>query len=139
VSVTHTGVTPQVDGGAAVGPCGEDDCGIREVLDRLGDRWTVLVLVELSKGVRRFRELERAIPGISQRMLTLTTRRLWRDGLVRRTVHPTVPPQVDYQLTEVGRSLAHAVFALADWSREHKDVIGAARQRWDAEHPDAPR
>lgn len=139
MSVTHTAVTAQVGDGAEVGPCGEDDCGIREVLDRLGDRWTVLVLVELSKGVRRFRELQRAIPGISQRMLTLTTRRLWRDGLVRRTVHPTVPPQVDYQLTEVGRSLAGAVSALADWSREHKDVIGDARRRWDAEHPDPPR
>ncbi|MEV4454882.1 helix-turn-helix domain-containing protein [Microbispora sp. NPDC049633] len=104
------------------------------MLDRLGDRWTVLVLVELSKGTRRFRELERAIPGISQRMLTLTTKRLCRDGLVERTVYPTIPPQTDYRLTSMGKSLADMVFALADWSRDHKDAVAAARSRWDQEH-----
>ncbi|MBF9133123.1 helix-turn-helix transcriptional regulator [Plantactinospora sp. S1510] len=135
MSVGHTGITSQVSPPAPVGPCGEGDCGIRDVLDRIGDRWTVLVLVELSKGVRRFRELQRAIPGISQRMLTLTTRRLCRDGLVERTAYPTIPPQVDYRLTAVGRSLADTVFGLADWSAAHKDTIAAARQRWDAEHP----
>jgi DNA-binding HxlR family transcriptional regulator len=103
------------------------------VLDRLGDRWTVLVVVELSKGARRFRELERAIPGISQRMLTLTTKRLCRDGMVERTVYPTTPPQTDYRLTPMGRSLAAMVFALADWSRDHKNAIAAARSDWDAE------
>jgi DNA-binding HxlR family transcriptional regulator len=128
VSVTNTPVTPQADG-----PCGDDDCGIRDVLDRIGDRWTVLVIVELAKGTRRFRELERAIPGISQRMLTLTTRRLCRDGLVERTAYPTVPPQVDYRLTETGRGLAGMIGALADWSRGNKDTIAAARTRWDAE------
>ncbi|MDN3243459.1 helix-turn-helix domain-containing protein [Glycomyces tritici] len=102
------------------------------MLDRLGDKWTVLVVVELAKGVRRFRELERAIPGISQRMLTLTTKRLWRDGLVERTVHPTIPPQVEYRLTPVGRSLSDMVDVLADWSREHKDAIATARADWDA-------
>jgi len=71
MTVGHTGVTPQ-----AIGPCGDDDCGIRDVLDRIGDKWSVLVVVELAKGVRRFRELQRAVPGISQRMLTLTLR-LW--------------------------------------------------------------
>ncbi|PRY43676.1 winged helix-turn-helix transcriptional regulator [Umezawaea tangerina] len=129
MSVAHTGVTPQVHGG----PCGDDDCGIREVLDRIGDRWSVLVLVELAKGVRRFRELERAIPGISQRMLTVTTRRLCRDGMVERTAHPTVPPQVEYRLTPMGESLAGAVRALADWSRDHRDAVGEARAKWDAE------
>ncbi|MBN6057995.1 helix-turn-helix transcriptional regulator [Nonomuraea sp. RK-328] len=104
------------------------------MLDRLGDRWTVLVLVELSKGTRRFRELERAIPGISQRMLTLTTKRLCRDGLVERTVYPTIPPQTDYRLTPMGESLANMVSALADWSRDHKDAITAARSRWDEDH-----
>jgi DNA-binding HxlR family transcriptional regulator len=104
------------------------------VLDRLGDRWTVLVLVELSTGVRRFRELERAIPGISQRMLTLTTKRLCRDGLVERTVYPTIPPQTDYRLTPMGRSLAAMVSALADWSRDHKNAIAAARSGWDLDH-----
>ncbi|MFG2005631.1 winged helix-turn-helix transcriptional regulator [Spirillospora sp. NPDC048911] len=131
MSVTNMPVSPQV-----LGPCGDDDCGIRELLDRIGDRWTVLVLVELSKGVRRFRELERAIPGISQRMLTLTTKRLCRDGLVERNAYPTIPPQVDYRLTEMGRSLAQTIVTLADWSREHKGAIGEARQRWDAEHPE---
>ncbi|WP_433240808.1 winged helix-turn-helix transcriptional regulator [Actinomadura nitritigenes] len=135
MSVTNTAVTSQAGAAPAPGPCGDDDCGIRDVLDRLGDRWTVLVLVELSKGVRRFRELERAIPGISQRMLTLTTKRLCRDGLVERTAYATVPPQTDYRLTPTGRSLAGAVAALADWSRDHKDGIAAARARWDADHP----
>ncbi|MFC5830738.1 winged helix-turn-helix transcriptional regulator [Nonomuraea insulae] len=126
MSVAHTEVTSQADG-----PCGDDDCGIRDVLDRIGDKWTVLVLVELAKGVRRFRELERAIPGISQRMLTLTTRRLCRDGLVERTAYATIPPQVDYRLTPMGSSLAEAVRRLADWSRDHKDAMEDARARWD--------
>lgn len=126
MSVTNTAVTAQVSG-----PCG-DDCGIRDVLDRLGDRWSVLVVVELAKGVRRFRELERAIPGISQRMLTLTTKRLCRDGLVDRLAHPTIPPQVEYRLTDLGRGLAGLVSQLADWSREHTPAIAAARTRWDS-------
>jgi DNA-binding HxlR family transcriptional regulator len=131
MSVTNTAVTPQVTGPVSDGPCGDDDCGIRDVLDRLGDKWTVLVLVELFKGVRRFRELERAIPGISQRMLTVTTKRLCRDGLVERTLYPTIPPQTDYRLTETGRSLTAMIGALADWSRDHKDAIAAARTHWD--------
>ena len=133
MSVPNTAVIPQASGPIPAGPCGDDDCGIRDVLDRLGDRWTVLVVVELSKGARRFRELERAIPGISQRMLTLTTKRLCRDGMVERTVYPTTPPQTDYRLTPMGRSLAAMVFALADWSRDHKNAIAAARSDWDAE------
>lgn len=136
MSVTNTAVTAQVAGTIPDGPCGDDDCGIRDVLDRLGDRWTVLVIVELSKGVRRFRELERAIPGISQRMLTLTTKRLCRDGMVERIAYPTIPPQVEYRLTETGQSLAEAIGALADWSRDHKDRIADARRRWDTEHTD---
>ncbi|WNV90778.1 helix-turn-helix domain-containing protein [Umezawaea sp. Da 62-37] len=127
MSVAHTGVTPQVHGG----PCGDDDCGIRDVLDRIGDKWSVLVVVELAKGVRRFRELERAIPGISQRMLTVTTRGLCRDGMVERTAYATIPPQVEYRLTPMGESLAGAIRHLADWSREHRDAIGGARAEWD--------
>jgi DNA-binding HxlR family transcriptional regulator len=134
MSVRHTAVTPQANSRPPVGPCGEDDCGIRDVLDRLGDRWSVLVVVELAKGVRRFRELQRAIPGISQRMLTLTTRRLWRDGLVDRTVRPTIPPQVEYRLTTMGRSLADTISHLASWSGAHKDEITRSRERWDAEN-----
>ncbi|MFE0459656.1 winged helix-turn-helix transcriptional regulator [Kitasatospora sp. NPDC058965] len=117
------------------GPCGDEDCGIRDVLDRLGDRWSVLVLVELTKGVRRFGALKAAVPGISQRMLTVTTKRLVRDGLVERTVYPTIPPQTDYRLTPTGESLARAVADLADWSRRHKEVIALARARFDRDHP----
>ncbi|MFD5517261.1 winged helix-turn-helix transcriptional regulator [Streptomyces sp. NPDC127066] len=134
MSVGHTGVTPE-----PVVSCGDEheDCGIREVLDRIGDKWSVLVIVELAQGVRRFRQLQRAVPGISQRMLTLTVRRLERDGLVNRTVHPMVPPQVEYELTAMGHSLTHLVKALADWSAEHRDAIAQARQEWDTEHPDS--
>ncbi|KPM53407.1 HxlR family transcriptional regulator [Frankia sp. R43] len=136
MSVRNTAVTTSGVNQAELGPCGDDDCGIRDVLDRIGDKWSVLVVVELSKGVRRFRELQRAIPGISQRMLTLTTRRLCRDGIVHRTVYATVPAQVDYRLTPVGESLVAAIFALADWSREHRDAIAAARRSWDELHGD---
>jgi len=135
VSVTNTAVTSQAGEPVPNGPCGDDDCGIRDVLVRLGDRWSVLVVVELSKGPRRFRELERAIPGISQRMLTLTTKRLCRDGLVDRIAYPTIPPQVEYRLTTMGSSLSDAISALADWSRDHKSAIATARDNWDVEHP----
>jgi DNA-binding HxlR family transcriptional regulator len=134
MSVGHTGVT------TLEGPCAheyEQDCGVREVLDRLGDRWSVLVVAELAAGVRRFRELQRAVPGISQRMLTLTVRRLERDGMLSRTIYPTVPAQVEYELTELGRSLQRQVRALADWSAAHRDAVAAARQRWDTAHPHA--
>ncbi|MFJ3922824.1 winged helix-turn-helix transcriptional regulator [Streptomyces sp. NPDC090022] len=125
MSVGHIGVTDPVVS------C-DDDCGIRDVLDRIGDKWSVLVVVELAAGVRRFKELQRSVDGISQRMLTLTVRRLERDGLVTRTVHPTVPPQVEYELTELGHSLTHLVRALADWSLAHRPRIEAARRAWDA-------
>ncbi|MBH5333999.1 helix-turn-helix transcriptional regulator [Streptomyces pactum] len=146
--VTHTGVT----GPADLAPCGREDhpdCGIRDVLDRLGppatrrhfdvthaDKWSVLVIVELAGGPRRFRELQRAIDGISQRMLTLTVRRLERDGLVLRTVYPTVPAQVDYRLTGTGAGLTHLVKALADWSLAHRAVIAEARSAYDRTHPE---
>ncbi|MFI9588411.1 winged helix-turn-helix transcriptional regulator [Streptomyces sp. NPDC052236] len=134
MSVGHTAVTTE-----PVVRCGEEheDCGIRDVLDRIGDKWSVLVVVELAQGVRRFRQLQRAVPGISQRMLTLTVRRLERDGLVTRTVHPTIPPQVEYALTPTGDSLTHLVKALADWSAEHRDTIARARQEWDSANPDS--
>ena len=135
MSVTHTDVTTPAD----LEPCGlpeHPDCGIRDVLDRVGDKWSVLVVVELSSGARRFGALQRAVDGISQRMLTLTVRRLERDGLVTRTVYPTVPAQVDYRLTETGASLTHLVKALADWSLAHRGVIAATRHAYDQEHPD---
>lgn len=128
MSVGHTGVT------AELAPCGETDhpdCGIRDLLDRVGDKWSVLVIVELGSGVRRFRELQRAIAGVSQRMLTVTVRRLERDGLVVRTVYPTVPAQVTYELTARGASLTHLVKELADWSLENRDAIAESRQEYD--------
>jgi DNA-binding HxlR family transcriptional regulator len=134
VSAGHTPVTPVLE------PCGRPDhpdCGIRDVLDRIGDKWSVLTIVELSSGTRRFRELQRGINGISQRMLTLTVRRLERDGLVLRTVYPTVPATVTYQLTERGRSLTHLVKQLADWSLANKNAIAASRHQWDAANPDS--
>jgi len=135
MSPTHTDVTGQ---SAALEPCGQPDhpdCGIRDVLDRVGDKWSVLVIVELANGPRRFRQLQRAIDGISQRMLTLTVRRLERDGLVLRTVRATVPAQVEYRLTEIGASLTHLVKALADWSLAHSDAIASARNAYDSAHP----
>ncbi|BCJ30063.1 helix-turn-helix domain-containing protein [Actinocatenispora sera] len=139
MSPTHTAVTPTGVPAAQLEPCGKadhPDCGIRDVLDRVGDKWSVLVIVELASGPRRFRELQRAIDGISQRMLTLTVRRLERDGLAIRTVYPTVPAQVDYRLTDRGSSLTHLVRALAAWSSDNKEAIAAARSAYDAEHPD---
>ena len=135
MSVRHTEVTA---GPADLESCGQPDhpdCGIRDVLDRVGDKWSVLVIVELTNGPRRFRQLQRAIDGISQRMLTLTVRRLERDGLLQRTVYPTVPARVDYRLTQTGASLTHLVKALADWSLEHRAIIAQARQSYDSDHP----
>lgn len=135
MSPTHTEVTTPA---ADLEPCGRadhPDCGIRDVLDRVGDKWSVLVIVELARGPRRFRELQRAIDGISQRMLTLTVRRLERDGLLTRTVYPTVPAQVDYRLTPTGASLTHLVQALAEWSLTHRDSIATARHTYDTTHP----
>ncbi len=135
MSVTHTAVTPPV-----IEPCGlpeHPDCGIRDVLDRLGDKWSVLAIAELGSGRRRFRELQRGIHGISQRMLTLTLRRLERDGLVLRTAYATVPVTVSYELTDRGESLTYLVRELADWSLAHKDAIAESRRRWDAANPEA--
>jgi DNA-binding HxlR family transcriptional regulator len=126
--VTNTGVTtPPAD------PAELPECGIRDVLDRIGDKWTLLVCIELTHGVRRFRELQRAVPGISQRMLTLTVRRLQRDGMVRRTVFASVPPRVEYELTPLGRSLSGPLNALAAWADVHRAEIAAARQEWDTD------
>ncbi|MEU4272463.1 helix-turn-helix domain-containing protein [Streptomyces sp. NPDC026092] len=130
----HTEVTTEVTGAEAAGPpvsCAEE-CGVRDVQDRLGDKWTVHVVVELAAGARRFKELQRLVTGISQRMLTLTLRRLERDGLVTRTVYPTTPPQVEYELTATGHSMTHLIKQLIDWSLDHRAVIGRAREAWDA-------
>jgi DNA-binding HxlR family transcriptional regulator len=97
----------------------------------VGDKWSVLVIVLLGQRTHRFNELHRAIEGISQRMLTLTVRALERDGLVSRTVHASVPPRVDYALTELGRTLLVPLGALADWADTHRGDIQAARDRHD--------
>jgi DNA-binding HxlR family transcriptional regulator len=106
-------------------------CQLRDLLDRLGDKWSLLVVELLGAGTWRFMELRREIDGISQRMLTLTLRQLERDGLVRRTVHPVVPPRVDYELTALGASLLDAVSPLVAWTRRHQDEIAAARADYD--------
>ena len=110
-----------------------EDCPVREVLDRVGDKWSVLVIVLLGQRTYRFNELHRAVEGISQRMLTLTVRALERDGLVSRTVYATVPARVDYELTELGRTLLVPLAALYDWANTHRDDIQAARERHDRE------
>jgi DNA-binding HxlR family transcriptional regulator len=110
-----------------------EDCrAVSEVLDRVGDKWSVLVVAMLGDGPKRFNELRRAIASISQRMLTLTLRGLERDGLVTRTVFPTIPPRVDYELTELGRSLLAPVNALGTWARQNRQKIQQARIQFDA-------
>jgi DNA-binding HxlR family transcriptional regulator len=108
------------------------DCrAVSDVLARVGDKWSVLVVTLLGQGPRRFNELRRAIGGISQRMLTLTLRGLERDGLVTRTVFPTVPPRVDYDLTPLGRDLLNPVSALGDWAIRNQAKIARAREQFD--------
>jgi DNA-binding HxlR family transcriptional regulator len=106
---------------------------VREVLNLVGDKWSVQVVGTLGRGPLRFSELKRRIERISQRMLTLTLRGLERDGLLTRTVTPTIPPRVDYELTELGRTLLEPVRALARWAASHREEIQAARDRFDAE------
>jgi DNA-binding HxlR family transcriptional regulator len=109
-----------------------EDCrAASEVLGRVGDKWTVLVVSTLGNGPMRFNELRRALGSISQRMLTLTLRALERDGLLTRTVFPIVPPRVDHELTRLGRSLLEPVNALALWARRNRAGIQDARRRFD--------
>jgi DNA-binding HxlR family transcriptional regulator len=109
---------------------------ISTLLARIGDKWTVLVVTELGEGSKRFNELRRQIPSVSQRMLTLTLRNLERDGLVSRTVTPIIPPRVDYALTDLGRSLLKPVSALGDWALQHVEAIHEAQARFDAAQDD---
>jgi DNA-binding HxlR family transcriptional regulator len=107
-------------------------CPIRDVLDRVGDKWSALIVRELHDGPRRFGALRRAIEDISQRMLTETLRNLQRDGFITRTVIPTTPPQVEYALTPLGHSLQQALGRLAEWSAANHGAIRSARQQFDA-------
>jgi DNA-binding HxlR family transcriptional regulator len=113
---------------------GSDCRAIASVLARVGDKWSVFVIMTLGDGPKRFNELKRHISGISQRMLTLTLRGLERDGLITRTVFPTIPPRVDYELTDLGRGLSKPVQALGEWVFQHKDRIERAREKFDAQN-----
>ena len=106
---------------------------ISTLLSRIGDKWTVLVVQTLGEGPKRFNELRREIPSVSQRMLTLTLRNLERDGLVNRTVTPIIPPRVDYELTELGQSLQKPICGLATWATDNVEAIHSAQARFDAE------
>jgi DNA-binding HxlR family transcriptional regulator len=121
--------TPKLPGNLHVA---EDCRAVSDVLARVGDKWTVLVVSALGGGPKRFNELRRALGSISQRMLTLTVRGLERDGLVTRTVFPTIPPRVDYELTKLGRSLLDPVSELGSWARKNRPAIQSARQQFDA-------
>ena len=116
-----------------------EECGaISEILSRIGDKWTMLVVSMLGNGPMRFNELRREIGGISQRMLTLTLRGLERDGLVTRTVYPTVPPRVDYELTELVETLLEPIVGVAAWARAHRASIAEARAVYDKASKAAP-
>lgn len=110
----------------------------REMLGRVADQWTLLVIDVLESGERRFGQLRQAIPGVSQKMLTKTLRQLERDGLVIRTVHPVIPPRVDYRLTPLGESLAEAVCGIWLWVEANMEKVEAARQGYDAGNTEAP-
>ncbi|MDF2047913.1 helix-turn-helix domain-containing protein [Microbacterium sp. Kw_RZR3] len=115
---------------AAVGPCTswpEDSAFIREVLDRIGDKWTVLVLTTLGDRTLRYSDLMASIPGVSQRMLTVTLKALERDGLVERQAYAEIPPRVEYCATDLGRSLQRAVLQLSQWAVENHSAVAANR------------
>ncbi len=105
---------------------------VNEVLARVGDKWSILVIGTLGEGPRRFNELKRGIDGISERMLTLTVRGLERDGLITRTVTPRIPPRVDYAMTDLGQSLLEPVRALGNWAIANRTTVDAARHSFDA-------
>ncbi len=119
-----------VAGGPAVPSAAK--CRIREILGRIGDKWSLFIIFQLGDGPQRFTALKRAVDGISQRMLTVTLRGLERDGIVSRTMYPVMPPRVDYALTPLGHTLLDAVGALMAWVDEHLPEVDAARDAYDA-------
>jgi DNA-binding HxlR family transcriptional regulator len=121
MSQRHTDVADPLD----------EACPIVEVLDHVAGKWSIGILVAAADGPIRFTELERHIRGISRRMLTLTLRRLERDGLLVRTVYPTVPPKVEYTLTDMARELCQTLATLTDWAERHRAAIAAARLSYD--------
>jgi DNA-binding HxlR family transcriptional regulator len=110
-------------------------CRAREVLQRVGDKWSMYVIDLLGQGTMRFTELHRSIDGITARMLTVTLRGLERDGIVTRTIHPVIPPRVEYALTPMGRTLLDTIGKLVTWADSHLPEIEAARVAYDARHP----
>jgi DNA-binding HxlR family transcriptional regulator len=115
----------------------DEACPVREVLDRVAGKWSILIIVAAARGPVRFTELERQIEGISRRMLTLTLRNLERDGLLTRRVHATVPPKVEYELTDIAQELHQYLLSLTDWATRHRAAITAARHHYDAIHESA--
>ena len=119
-----------------LGECIEWDlrngCEVRQILDRVADKWSLLAIALLEQQTLRFSELQRRIDGISQRMLTVTLRQLERDGLVTRTVYPVVPPRVEYSLTPLGCTLLSTIQSLVTWTEDHQAEIAAARAEYDA-------
>jgi DNA-binding HxlR family transcriptional regulator len=114
-------------------------CGaMADILNRIGDKWSVMVVGHLARETLRFNELRHRIGGISQRMLTLNLRNLERDGLVTRTVYPEIPPRVEYALTDLGRTLTEPLDALWDWAARHQGEVQGARARYDAAHGERP-
>jgi DNA-binding HxlR family transcriptional regulator len=109
----------------------ETCCTVRDVLGRVGDKWSALTIARLGTGTQRFSQLRRDIEGISQRMLTVTLRNLERDGLVSRRIYPEVPPRVEYTLTDLGASLHESILGLVQWSESHTTEIQQARTRYD--------
>jgi DNA-binding HxlR family transcriptional regulator len=109
-----------------------EDCEVRQILDRIGDKWSLLVISLLEQRTLRFNELRREIDGISQRMLTVTLRHLERDGLVCRTVYPVVPPRVEYRLSPLGHTLLGTIQALVTWTETHQREIARARAEFDS-------
>ncbi|MFG1708480.1 winged helix-turn-helix transcriptional regulator [Nonomuraea sp. M3C6] len=108
-----------------------EDCEVRQILDRIADKWSLLVIALLDCQSLRFTQLRREIDGVSQRMLSVTLRQLERDGLVSRTVHPVVPPRVDYALTPLGRTLHQTIKSLVTWTEKHQEEIATARAAYD--------
>ena len=130
MSLGHMGGTSEAHDARQCGTSEAHD--VRQTLDRIGDKWSLLVIGMLGSGPMRFMELRRQIGSISQRMLTLTLRHLERDGLVQRTVYPTIPPKVEYRLTALGETLLESIKAIVRWTLEHREEIADARARYDA-------
>jgi DNA-binding HxlR family transcriptional regulator len=110
-----------------------DGCPVRNILDKVGDKWSMLIVMTLSAGPLRFNEIKRRVPDISQKMLTQTLRELQRDGMVSRQVFPTVPPAVEYRLTQLGESVIVPFGTLVSWANQHHERIYASRAEFDRE------